>query len=92
MNKTNIDKELRQDNGFWNTVKKICGIRVSCVMWDNKPYKVINEGLTFEDITKTKSVKDETIFNLTYNKRIYKPIATFKLKAELVDYINKNQK
>ena len=37
----------------WNSTSEVFGVSIATVMWDNKPWKVINKGMEFEEVTKS---------------------------------------
>lgn len=86
MTKKEIDHLLRSDQGFWNSVKVVNGVRVARVCWHNNQYKVIHDNIEFKDITKTVESEPDK-FGFRKSIRVYEPIKEFYYKKELVDYI-----
>ena len=86
--KKDILNQLRL-NKVWNTTTEIYGIPIATVMWDSKPWKVIEKGIGFKELTNTIEVRDTGYFKLMLRKRTYEPVAEFKTQAELSDYIFK---
>ena len=90
MNKTQILRELKSDKTY-NSTSIICGVSIATVKWDSKPWKVIHEGMSFDEVTESKEVIENCLgVKITVLKRLYKPIEEFKYQAELASYILKN--
>ncbi len=88
MTKTSINNQLKVKNGFWNCTKMVGGIPVAMVAWDTNPYKVIDRGIFFEDVTNEKTLGKDKLRVRRY-KRTYTPIKEFYYKQDLVNYLYK---
>lgn len=74
----------------WNRTLKVNGISIATVMWDDNPWKVIHEGIKFDQITNEIEIPNPSkIFTFPWHKRTYTPIAEFHTQQELASYILK---
>lgn len=88
--KKDILEKLALGN-VWNKTSEVYGVSIATVMWDRLPWKVIHNNTTFDTVTHTIEVPMESkIFDLTYRKRTYTPIAEFRTQRELASYILDN--
>ena len=72
----------------WNRTSEVFGVSIATVMWDSKPWKVINKGMKFDEVTKSKQVRNKSkYYDIMVSERIYKPIKEFKYQTELASYI-----
>jgi hypothetical protein len=86
--KKDIINELKL-NKIWNQTREVFGFTVAGVMWDNDPWKVVDKGMTFDQVTHSVPERCTMKYfeNLTFQKRTYTPIAEFHTQLELADYL-----
>jgi hypothetical protein len=86
-------KDFRENTKLtkiWNKVIVWNGLTLAAVMWHDNPWKVVDKGITFGQITDEVEVFKPGIFsNIPLLKRTYTPIAEFHTQEELWQYISK---
>ena len=84
MTKTQALRELK---GLFNNTRMVGNIKVAVVGWHDNKFKVIDEGVEFDTITKTVDTGKRNYFGTPIMEFSYKPIAEFYYQSELADYI-----